>query len=60
MLDVFGGARKLSLEASQQGRSAVAVSPEMDKLEELGQYLRTAALLADNTFRDGDGLVGRL
>jgi len=60
VLDVFGGARKLSLEASQQGRSAVAVSPETDKLEELGQYLRTAAILADNRFRDEDGLVVQL
>jgi len=57
VLDVFCGTRKLSLEASQKGRSAVAVHPDPEQLEELGQYLRTAAMLADKTFRDNDGLV---
>lgn len=60
VMDICCGTRKITYQASQQGRSAVAVHADADALEELGNYLRTAAIKADTTFRDVDGLVVNL
>lgn len=60
VMDICCGTRKITLEASQQGRSAVAVHADGEALEELGNYLRTASMLTDPTYRDMDGLVVKL
>ena len=41
-------------------RSSVALHAELDALEDLGNYLRTVSLEVDPTYREKDGIVGRL
>jgi len=60
VMDFFCGKRKLTLAAAERGRNGIAVHHNEEDLEELGDYLRTAALKLDPTYRQEDGLVVNL
>eukprot|EP00088_Acartia_fossae_P049976 TRINITY_DN5552_c0_g1_i3.p1 TRINITY_DN5552_c0_g1~~TRINITY_DN5552_c0_g1_i3.p1 ORF type:complete len:212 (-),score=20.70 TRINITY_DN5552_c0_g1_i3:379-921(-) len=57
VLDIFSERRKLALAAMEMGRNAIAVTPDKEDLENLGDYLRTLAMQNDDSYSTIDGLV---